>query len=381
MKICGIIEFFVPHYWGGGEVRFYEILRRLAQQGHEVHLLSMRLKKAPKEQLYHGIHIHRIGPVIKKPPLRSFFQFVHFTWSSFFWLAKHKYDVVDVHSFVPLLAGSLSHVAGFQPNTVATIHDVTDKDDNSQWIQYGRVAYILERILFALPFRRVINCSYDTKKRLSKFYGRNQKKLDVVHLGVDVSRIDAIKATKDETPSVLYVGRLVPHKHVEDLIQAIKQVKKKIPAVQLRIIGTGIEQKNLKQLVRKLKLQNNTVFYGTLKHYDDVLRIMKQSSVLVLPSMREGFGLVLIEANACRKPVIAYKTGGVVDIIKEGVNGFLIPPRNIERLSEAIENVLQDGILANRLGSQGRGRVERLFNWDIAAKNVLNSYKKGKIRR
>ncbi|ACX71942.1 glycosyl transferase group 1 [Methanocaldococcus vulcanius M7] len=375
MRICYIIDFFVPHYQGGGERRLYEIAKRMVKKGHDVDVLCMKIKNVPDYENIDGINVYHIGPTIKNPPYRSPLDFLKFIIAVFKWLMKNRYDVVDAQAFIPLVPASLCYIFRIQKNVIGTIHDVSQKKDKSQWLYYGNIAYFIEKFLYKLPFKKIITVSNIIKNILNEQYGIPNNKIYVVYNGVDLNLIDSIKVEDVDTNSIIFVGRLIPHKHVDDLIKAVSLIVKDIPEVKLKIIGDGIVRGELETLVKELKLENNVKFFGKLDDYKDVIREIKKSEVLVLPSTREGFGMVLVEANACYKPVIAYKSGGVIEVIDNNCNGFLMEERNIYELSEKIKFLLKNKNIAKEMGKCGRKKVERMFVWDRVVEEIEKVYK------
>ena len=375
MKICYIIDFFVPHYQGGGERRLYEIAKRLVKKGHRVDVLCMKIDNVPNYENIDGINVYHIGPTIKNPPYRSPLDFLKFIISVFKWLITNKYDIVDAQAFIPLIPASLCYILKIQKNVIGTIHDVSHKKDKNQWLYYGNIAYFIERFLYKLPFKKIITVSNVIKEILNKQYGIPSNKIYVVYNGVDLDLIDSVEDTDVDVNSIIFVGRLIPHKHVDDLIKAISLIVKDIPDVKLKIIGNGIAKDKLKKLVKELKLEDNVKFFGKLDEYKDVIKEIKKSELLVLPSTREGFGMVLVEANACYKPVIAYKSGGVVEVIDNNYNGFLVEERNIHELSEKIKYLLKNKDIAKEMGKYGRKKVEKMFVWDKVVKEIEKVYK------
>ena len=128
-------------------------------------------------------------------------------------------------------------------------------------------------------------------------------------------------------------------------------------------MGRGKEKENLVKMVDDYHLNDSITFKQDLTD-EELIREIKESAMLVLPSTREGFGLVLAEANCCNKPVIAYASGGTVNVIDDGYSGYLVKPRDKEALKEKIELLLNDKQLQKQIGFNGRTRVEEYFDWD-----------------
>jgi len=370
MRILIVSDFFVPHYPGGGERRYFEIGKRLIERGWEVDLVCMKIKGVKEKEDINGIKVHHIGPVIDDPPKRSLINFAHFILAVIFWILGHDYDIIDAQTYAPLLPAFIASRIKGTP-MIATIHDVSSTYPD-QWVQSSKLAKVAEKILLRLPFDRIITVSNTTREALVKDYGTDPRKVEVIHNGVDLSFIDSIRASK-VPGTLIFVGRLAPHKHVDHLLKIVKELKGEIPNLKLKIVGDGVEKNRLLKLVKDYKIEDRVSFYMNLK-YSDVIYQMKKSSILVLPSTREGFGMVLAEANACYRPVIAYKSGGVVEVIRDGENGFLVEPLNLRSLKEKIKTLLLDDKLQERMGRKGRRIVEKRFNWDKIIEKIMKTY-------
>lgn len=371
MRILIVSDFFVPHYTGGGERRYFEIGKRLVKRGWEVDVICMKIKGVKEKEDIKGLKVHHIGPVITDPPKRSLLNFLHFILAAISWILSHDYDIIDAQTYAPLLPAFIASRIKRTP-MIATIHDVSSTFSD-QWIQSSKVAKLAEKILLKLPYDKIVTVSNATKEALVKDYRIKPERIQVIYNGVDLSLIDSIKASR-LPDTLIFVGRLAPHKHVDHLLKIVKELKNEIPNIKLKIIGDGIEKNRLLKLVKDYKIQDRVTFYTNLK-YADVIYHMKASSILVLPSTREGFGMVLAEANACNRPVIAYKSGGVVEVIKDGENGFLVEPLNIESLKEKIKILLSDEKSQQEFGEKGRKIVEEKFNWDKIIEEVMKTYK------
>ncbi|MBC7318120.1 MAG: glycosyltransferase family 4 protein [Methanothermobacter sp.] len=370
MRILIVSDFFVPHYPGGGERRYLEIGKRLIERGWEVDLVCMKIKGVKEKEDINGIKVHHIGPVIDDPPKRSLINFAHFILAVILWILGHDYDIIDAQTYAPLLPAFIASRIKGTP-MIATIHDVSSTYPD-QWIQSSKLAKMAEKILLRLPYDRIITVSNTTRDALVKDYGIDPRRVEVIYNGVDLSLIDSIRASK-VPGTLIFVGRLAPHKHVDHLLKIVKELKDEIPNIRLKVIGDGVEKNRLLKLVKDYKIEDRVSFYMNLK-YSDVIYHMKRSSILVLPSTREGFGMVLAEANACYRPVIAYKSGGVVEVIKDGENGFLVEPLNLESLREKIKTLLLDDKLQERMGRKGRRMVEEKFNWDKIIEKIMKTY-------
>lgn len=170
--------------------------------------------------------------------------------------------------------------------------------------------------------------------------------------------------------SILYVGVLYRLKGVHFLIKALKKIQDKHPEVKLVIVGEGPYKKELDDLIIGLDVKN-VEFTGRL-FIDGVVDQMKKCSVLVLPSLSEGLGRVLIEAAALGKPLIGSNTGGIPDIVHDGVNGYLFEPGNIEKLAEKLDFVFSDLEKAKTMGAKGK----ELMSAEYSTEKYFSDYLK-----
>ncbi len=348
MKIAIVSEFCVPFFAGGGEQRYYEVAKGLVAKGHDVTWVCMRQGK--KREL-DGINLLQIGPKIKNPPHRSSFQFIHYMIALFFHFVFHRYDVVDAQTFSPLPPVWLATLITRQ-KMFATIHDVASVEKD-QWTTGG--SSLLEKIIYKIPYKRIITVSHFVKKQLVKQYGIKTERIIVVHNGIDTNVGSPLKKTRD----CIFVGRLVKHKHPMDFIKATK-------GLRAAIIGSGPLEKQIRGECEK----NNVEFIGRLEKYSDVIKEIKKSKVLVLPSTREGLGLVIAEAGACDVPSVAYEGTGVEDIITQETG--VLTKRNPKALREGIQQALKD----KQMGERMKKRVLTNFSTKQMVENIERVYVK-----
>jgi glycosyltransferase involved in cell wall biosynthesis len=159
-----------------------------------------------------------------------------------------------------------------------------------------------------------------------------------------------------EPPEVLYVGRLAPEKNVDTLVEALGDLN-------LVVAGDG----PLRDLVPNA--------LGAVPHAE-VDRLLERASVVVAPSEREGFGLAAAEAMAFGRPVVAAAGGGLLELVSDGETGLLVPPRDAAALRAAVERLLADPELRERLGSAARARARDRFGWDAVIERTLDIYRR-----
>jgi len=160
---------------------------------------------------------------------------------------------------------------------------------------------------------------------------------------------------------ILFVGALEKVKGVKYLIDTFTKVVKEFPQFKLVLIGEGSERKNLECLTSNLGLSDKVEFKGRLS-LEETKNIMKNCYCLVLPSLSEGLGRVLMEAMALGKPIIGSNVGGIIDLVKDGENGFLFEKENSEDLAKKLKILLKDKNLAIEMGRRGRKFVKEKFS-------------------
>ena len=170
---------------------------------------------------------------------------------------------------------------------------------------------------------------------------------------------------------ILTVARLVKRKGLDYLINSIYFLKKDIPNIKLYIRGSGPEQRNLKNLVKSLNLENQVKFLEEPIPQEMMPLLYGECDIYVQPSLFEPYGLTVLEAMSCGKPVIATKVGVFVDAIKNGETGFLIEPQSSEQLANKILE-LNDEKKRKKMGKKARMRIIRNFSFDTCGREFQN---------
>lgn len=369
-RIAFVSDSIWPYNKGGKEKRLHEISRRLVKEGRQVDIYTMKWWDGPKNIVTKdGVHLHAITPKYElyKGERRSINQALLFS-AGCIKLLFRPFDVVDVDSmpFFPLFA--VRPIASLRRKKMyATWHEVWGKD---YWNTYlggasGSFGAVTEWLAMRMPHVIISNSDHTTKR----LHAANIKKQIVtVPLGVDVDNI-LMLPTHDLESDIIFAGRLLPNKNVALLIEAVAKVKETKSDVRCLIVGNGPERKRLEVLVDTLGLKNNVTFFNFLEDHNELYSLMKASKMFVLASVREGFGLVVVEANACGIPVITttHAQNAARDLITEGQNGYLAEP-TAGAVAEKMRKVLTGEDVM-----QPRQTLERRFaryRWNHAAQSV-----------
>jgi len=364
--------------WGGGERQFYEISKRMAKREHQVTVLTCRFPSQPSGEIVNKIKINRIGLTrdsITGGARRAIWPIMSYSLKTAKKAMKLEADLIHCNTYFPVFPGEiaarLKHVA-----IVVTFHDIYGLREwirHQQSILWGSLGHLLETFVAKLAQHRIICVSPQCEQKLIDL-GVPNKRITIIPNGVDLKLFNSIR-TKKVHKQVLYVGRLVNFKHVDWLIRAFVLVLRKRPNATLKIVGDGPERRRLEVLTKKLRIQTHVKFTGLTPTYEAVARYFKESEVFVLPSTMEGEGIVLKEAMAAGLPLIAIKvpTSGVLSLVKDGKNGFLVEPNSPELIAEKLVQLLENEKLRKNMGIEGQNFV-RKYDWDVIANRTLQIY-------
>jgi glycosyltransferase involved in cell wall biosynthesis len=270
---------------------------------------------------------------------------------------KEKPDIVHTHTSKAGLLGRWAAKLAGVPNIVHTPHG---------HVFYGhfgvfasRVFLVLEKITDSIT-DCLIALTAAEKNDYLHFSVSPETKLSTIHSGVDIERYmnPGINVRKKKTalgldPGDLVVGTvgwLLPIKGPMHLLNAMFRVWTAYPGAKLLFVGKGDLEQDLRKTADRHKVSENVIFLGWR---DDIHEIMPVFDVFVLPSLNEGMGRVLVEAMAAERPVVASRVGGILDLVKQDHNGFLVAPGDTEGLSLAINHLLGDKRLRAEMGRCG----------------------------
>lgn len=201
-------------------------------------------------------------------------------------------------------------------------------------------------------------------------------KRDIMATGISSSKVEIIPDGVDKTPQinvsrngstsrVLFVGHCSPIKGVEYLLEAIWLLKDS--DIVLDLVGdlkSNIEYtRRLQEMTHNWGISDKIIFHGFVPR-ERIINLYTEADIFVLPSLWEGFGIVLLEAMAFELPVVATKAGAIPELVKDGVNGLLVPPANGRALAEAIAALIQNPGLRKKLGKNGRAIYNRSLTWE-----------------
>ena len=266
--------------------------------------------------------------------------------------------------------GTTAAIVGFKP----TILSVWGSDI----FEFPNVSF-LNRLLLRCNLMRadkILSTSHAMALETNKY---TNKLIEVTPFGID---LDIFKP--DRIPSIFAQGDIVvgtvktlEEKYgIEYLIRAFQIVKAKYLEMPLKllIVGGGLLEKHLKSLADDLGLNRCTVFTGFIPH-SEIPKYHNMLSVSVSVSNSESFGVAIIEACACEKPVVVSDVGGLPEVVEDGVTGIVVPSRDVIAIAAAIERLILDDELRQNMGRAGRERVKRLYDWNDNVSQMIDIYK------
>jgi glycosyltransferase involved in cell wall biosynthesis len=232
-----------------------------------------------------------------------------------------------------------------------------------------RVDFHLKDNAFSRWKHRQVDCfvaASEAIRRMLLSDGIPDDRTVTIHEGIDVAHVLAAPRVNvheafwlpHHAPLIGNVAALVPHKGQYHLIEAAHLVVQTVPDARFIILGEGELREHLERQVRERRLEKHVLLPG---FRTDVLGCIKGFDVFVMSSVTEGLGTSLLDAMACARPIVATRTGGIPEVVEDGVNGLLVEPRDDRAMADAIVRLLKDDGLRQRMGHEGLARVQERF--------------------
>lgn len=413
MKICQVTDY-LPQWhqsWGGAEQACYRMIKLLSKEGHEIKVLSLPPAKEMKEgfapfpiktiENYSG---KILGRYLKKIKL-TFLPFDPLSFLHFCRILKRmKPDILHLHRFNLLSFSVVQSARRLGIPTLVTIYDYWSMCPRGMLLDKG--GEVCQR--FQGPscigcyefgkFRSLQNFFLARRKRTFDFflkrieafivlssssshilqrYGIDKEKIHVIPQAFSFPKIDIKKSKGWERLSILYTGWITPHKGLHIIIEALPLILEEIPEVKLYIIGewdNGEYGKRVKNLIERHRLNKHLFILGK-KSYSEVEKYLQKANVVVIPEQWENMSpVILVEAMAHAKPVVASAIGGLPEFVKDGENGFLVNPKDSTGFAKRIIWIFKNEREAIKMGEQARRDVMKICDEERILKKTLNLY-------
>ncbi len=390
MKI-GVITSAYPEYEDDPHGIFvHRLMKEVTKQGHEVHVLAPFTGNKREFQL-DGVHIQKFNYFYPKRFQKlagrsgmidnvkegffvkfQFLTFIIFNVVNSCWKLKDM-DIIHVQWPIPNGLGALFLKWIYNVPYIDTV--------------YGEEVYLSKRyhvtniLKFLLHWSSNIITISNATYRECLNIELSESKLDIIPFGVDTSFYKPVNVVKNkEIFQILSVGYLIERKGFTYLISSIKEVLKEHGNIKLNIVGSGPEEQKIKNHITNLNLEEHVEIISNISD-EELLKMYNSSDLFVLPSIvdsqgnTEGLGVVLIEAMACKLPVIGSNIGGIPDIVEDGVTGLLVPQKNVSELSKSINKIIENPDISERIAEKGYKMVKSNFSWERIAKDYIDVYK------
>lgn len=355
-------------YPGGVTNHISALYRHLTQMGHDVRVIAPASKVVPDFG-------DRFIPLGKPRPIPASGTITRITISLRLAarikavLEQEKFDVIHLHEpFMPMLCTAILRFS--QTTNIGTFHAW----DGKPGYKFGRP---ISTIMLNRRVRKLHGRIAVSKPAMEFAHKYIQGHYDIIPNGIDLEHfspdVPAIEELRDGKLNILFVGRLEYRKGLKYLINAFKQIKGELPNTRLIIIGPGTSlRRKYERQVKHIKLED-VVFVGYVA-YDELPRYYKSADIFCSPATGgESFGIVLLEAMAMGKPVIATNIEGYANIVDHGTDGLLVPPKDEPSLTQAIISLLSDESLRQRLGNNGILKAQN-YSWKEISQKVLQYY-------
>ena len=348
---------------GGSEAYLQRIGARLADQGVGVTLRTARYRGAPRRDVVDGVRVIRAGG-----------KYSVYVWALLAMalrelgarlgigeLRRTRPDVVvDTQNGLPFLARLV-----YGRRVVVLVHHCHREQWPVAGPVLGRIGWFVESTLSPRLNRanQYVTVSLSSARDLIEL-GVDRNRIAVVHNGLDDAPEQSLYGPRSAAPRVVVLSRLVPHKQVEDALEAVAELRHHAPGLHLDVVGDGWWRRRLVEHARRLGIADAVTFHG---HLDNVAKheVLQRSWVHLMPSRKEGWGLAVVEAAQHRVPTIGYRSsGGLSDSIIDGVTGILA--NSHAELVGHLEELLWDPVLREQLGAKAQARNGE-FSWEQSA--------------
>lgn len=368
IKVCHVA---MGDLWAGAEVQLLALMTHLVRlQGFEWSVilfnegrLADELRKLPLSLTI--ISERHYSPLAIASRLAKIFR-------------QFRPDIVHTHKYKDSILGSVVARCMGVPHVVRVVHGMPEPFKGLSNVKMAGYT-IADRFVTRRLVDKVVAVSSDIEKVLARTYGLNRVvcihngiDLDAVHVTMQRPEMRRVWHINDKAVLIGIVGRLVPVKGHAVLLEALRILRQSNHNVTLCIVGDGPLRGDIEAEANRLGLGQSVIFCGHQVQSYDFINMM---DIFVLPSLHEGIPMVLLEAFALKRPVIASRVGGIPEVVSHGHSGMLVSPSNAAELASAIRNLIEDPAKEAACGAAGRSRVECEFSARIMANRTAEMYR------
>lgn len=366
---------FPPHHVGGLGIHVRDLSEALARKGVRVHVLTPALGEQAESSVKNGVYIHYLPRSFRPDNKIDFLYWVlqlNLTMADWgqklIWRLPPNKVLVHAHDWLVAYAARELRDARKIP-LVCTIH-ATEYGRNKGL--HNKIQHTIHQIEaeLAAEATRIICCSRYMAEEIQQLFQPPATRVKIIPNAV---RPIHVTPHSGRSQTVLYVGRLVVEKGVQVLLAAFARLSHLYPEANLIIAGSGPYSQELKSLASELGIADRVQFTGFVSETERN-QLLAQSRVAVFPSLYEPFGLVALEAMSAGVPVIVSRTGGLAEIVEDGVTGLCFTPGEVDDLLRCLVAIFQNPDWAKELSQRARAKVEQDYTWDAVAQQTLALY-------
>ena len=373
-----------PVVVGGLSRHVYELSRHLARDGHSVTVYTRGHPGASLDDTEEGVRIARVR---EYPPPLAVEDLIPWTLAFNIGLIDRATpellddppDVLHAHDWLVAYAATVLRGLASLP-LVTTIH-ATEHGRHGGRLPGSTQRFIhrVERWLVS-ESERVITCSSFMRDEVAAALGADEGRLDLVPNQIDLAPFATEPSSvrpelwPEDRPMVLFAGRLEYEKGVQTILEALPELERRVPGVGLVVAGDGTYRQTLEARATSLGLDGRVRFLG----FADETRLRslyRSADLTIVPSLYEPFGLVTLEAMASGTPVLVADTGGLREIVEDGVSGLRFPPGDARALARSAARILREAGLSERLSREARSALAARGSWSVAAARTADAYR------
>ena len=372
-------ELFTDNRPHGEGLICYQIVSRLAKRGHHLHVFSSNYDLQTDLP---NTEIVRINDRTRISSLRHWKYQLKSSAALQRIMQNGKVDVV--HHLMPLYHETHFSSAKHAPLVLGPMFlpwQLTDEDLDVPQPDAGGAKRLAKEVLGRIS-RRMYS---ETLNRAEKILitvdnplrellpADVQPNVRIIPFGVDTKKFAPAQRQQNIRPTILFLANLLKRKGLRFLLEAMPLIKEEVPNVRLDVVGGGPGEQYFKTLADCLGVTSEVSFEGPVSH-DETVKWFQQCDLYCLPSLGEPFGVSVLEAMACGKPVVVTDAGGIPSFVENGRGGYLVPLRDPASLAEAAIKILKNDSLAAQMGKHNRELCIRKYDWEIIVDQIESVY-------
>ena len=386
MRILYLTQLFSRTH-GGGEYLFSMWAQELSKRGHQIFVISQRIVGIRDDRGMEGdVSVIALPPAIHyqaglPPSIKDNILFlIVATLFGVRIVRENGIDIIHSNSYAPIFVGAVVALLTHRPH-IATVHDIFSVPGKRYWRLWSqqsgvsRVSEFLGRVTERMAvnaFRTVIHTVSETSKQDILSLGTGNPVV-VIPNAIELSLYEKPNGRSGSNVQVIFIGRHVFYKNLDVVLEAFPKVVEAFPDAKLVVVGDGPMKLAWTRQAERLGLGQDVDFRGYVSH-EEKLHLLSKSAALVLPSLVEGFGIVILEAFAMKRPVLVSDLPPMNQIVCDGVDGYLLEPHDPDGWARGMIQVFEDPEGSSRMGLSGYEKVTTDYSISTTASRLEEMY-------